>query len=132
MNRLMRVTGPSMEPTLRSGELVLISARAYRVRKPRVGELVAARPAAAWGRAVIKRLAGLPHQRVEVDGQQWMLGEDEFFLLGDHLRHSEDSRTFGPVTRGELIGPVQFRVWPWRVFAGPSTPPRQSRPPRLL
>ena len=114
--RLMRVVGRSMTPTLKPGELIFVSAAAYRRRPPRRGELVAARPAALGGRALVKRLIGLPREPVEVDGRRWQLGDDQFFLLGDRREQSDDSRTFGPVSRHELLGPVRLRLWPWKVF----------------
>ena len=115
--RLMRIQGESMSPALSPGELVVISHRAYRARRPRRGELVAARPAACGGRALVKRIAGLPHEQIEIEGRRWQLGEDQFFLLGDLAEHSRDSRSFGPVNREELIGPVRARVWPWKFLA---------------
>ena len=55
----------------------------------------------------MKRVAGLPHESVEVEGKRWQLGADEFFLLGDYREDSADSRRFGPVSREELVGPVR-------------------------
>ncbi|MDP3723584.1 MAG: S26 family signal peptidase [Candidatus Omnitrophota bacterium] len=118
--RLMRVSGRSMAPTLHPGELVVVNERAYARRAPRRSELVAAAPSALGGAAVVKRLAGLPHERLDVEGRRWELGEDEFFLLGDGAGHSTDSRAFGPVRRAELLGPAQLRLWPWRVLTNPS------------
>ncbi|MBI3996751.1 MAG: S26 family signal peptidase [Candidatus Omnitrophica bacterium] len=102
-----------MIPTLRAGELVWINARAYQKRVPQRGELVAARPAALGGRAVVKRLIGVPHDVIQRDGRQWRLRDDEFFLAGDHPADSLDSRQLGPVTRQDLIGPIRVRLWPW-------------------
>jgi len=116
----MRVSGRSMAPTLHPGELVVVNERAYARRAPRRDELVAAAPSALGGAAVVKRLAGLPHERLDVEGRRWELGEDEFFLLGDGAGHSTDSRAFGPVRRAELLGPAQLRLWPWRVLTNPS------------
>ena len=114
--RLLRVYGHSMAPTLKPGELIIINERAYDVHPPQRGDMVAARPAAFGGRAFVKRIAGLPHERVTLDGREWRLGADQFFLLGDQRDDGIDSRSFGPVTRTELIGPVRLRLWPWTVF----------------
>lgn len=114
--RVLRVFGHSMSPVLNSGELVVVRGGEFEDRPPRKGEIVAVRPASLGGQAFVKRVAALPLERVAVDGRQWQLGEDEFFLLGDHAEHSLDSRAFGPVMREELIGPVHARVWPWTVF----------------
>ena len=119
--RLMRIHGGSMAPTLRDGELVLIDGRAYTQRRPRRGEIVAARPRASGCRALVKRVVGLPRERVAVDGRRWQLGEGEFFLLGDATEFSVDSRRFGPVSREELVGPVRARLWPWQMLAKENT-----------
>lgn len=114
--RLLRVHGESMAPRLTSGELVVVREGAYESRDPRRGELVAARPASLGGRAFVKRVAGVPGERVQLDGRAWTLAEDEFLLLGDRREDSLDSRRLGPVTRGELLGPVWLRLWPWTLF----------------
>ena len=116
LGRLLRVHGHSMKPALNPGELVVVGERGYDCRDPQRGEMVAARPASLGGRAVVKRVAGLPHERVQADEREWTLGEDQFFLLGDQRADSHDSLVFGPVTRGELIGPVRMRLWPWKWF----------------
>ena len=118
--RLLRVYGQSMSPALKPGQLVLIRDGAYRFRDPRRGEIVGARPAAADGRAVVKRVTGVPLERVASGGREWALGPDEFFLSGDHAERSLDSRSFGPVTREELVGPVWARLWPWTRFESSS------------
>ena len=109
----MRVSGQSMAPILKAGELVLVDERAYGRRAPRRGEVVAATPSALDGMPIVKRLAGLPYDQVILGGRRRLLGEDQFFLLGDHAGHSVDSRTFGPVCLAELMGPTPLRVWPW-------------------
>lgn len=39
-------------------------------------------------------------------GVDVVLGEDEYFLLGDNMALSRDSRIFGPVKRSALLGKV--------------------------
>ena len=119
--RLMRVYGHSMAPLLHPGQLVLVQEDAYESRLPQRGEIVAARPHRLGGQALVKRIAGLPHERVQLGDQVWDLGEDEFFLLSDRKEHSLDSRIFGPVRRDELIGSVTARVWPWKRLQAKAT-----------
>lgn len=110
----MRIYGHSMAPALNPGQLVLVSKGAYESQAPQRGEIVAARPSSLGGKAVVKRVVGLPHERVQLNGREWQLEEEQFFLLGDQPEYSLDSRVFGPVTRPELIGPVRVRLWPWK------------------
>jgi signal peptidase I len=37
-----------------------------------------------------------------------LCGKDQFFLLGDNRQNSVDSRTYGPVPRKNILGPI---VW---------------------
>ena len=107
-----------MTPVLNPGELVCVAQGAYVSRSPRRGELVAVRPASLGGKTIVKRVVGLPHERVRVGAKEWILGEGEFFLRGDHAEHSLDSQRFGPVTRDAFVGSVRLRVWPWKVLTG--------------
>ncbi|MBI5077231.1 signal peptidase I [Candidatus Falkowbacteria bacterium] len=42
----------------------------------------------------------------------WVLGADDYYVLGDNRESSLDSRTFGPVFRELIVGKVWFRGWP--------------------
>jgi signal peptidase I len=84
----------------------------------------------------VKRLIGLPGEQVTerdgtifIDGRElnepyvdpafrdhesgsWRVPSNEYFFLGDDRAHSCDSRTWGAVPRGSLIGPVLATYWP--------------------
>ena len=92
----------------------------------------------------IKRVIGLPGETVEIwkgevyiDGQRLpgddsygkiedpglaaepvLLGEDEYFVLGDNRNDSIDSREpeVGAVRREDILGRAVFRVWPLTEF----------------
>jgi len=84
----------------------------------------------------VKRLIGLPGDQVterdgtiSIDGRKlsepyvdpalrdhesgsWHVPPNEYFFLGDDRAHSCDSRMWGSVPRGNLIGPVLATYWP--------------------
>jgi len=120
--RPMRISGPSMEPTLQEGDWVwtlpLWSA-------PRRGDLVIF-DAPDGSPLSIKRVAGLPGEKpvrhsttlqpedgrpaIETSSLEWgSVGEGEqglpakhYFLLGDNPSNSVDSRQFGPVDLAQI------------------------------
>lgn len=120
-----------MLPTLRPGDRVLVNRLAYRWRPPRRGELVVFRHPEQPGLHTIKRLIGLPGERVALqDGQilvdgrtltdpfgaglgsypepfEWWLGPAEYVVLGDNRAESRDSRHFGPLAAELVVG----RAW---------------------
>ena len=85
------VVGPSMEPTLRAGQVVLVDQRAAVA----MGDVVVAWHPRRSGLKIVKRLA-----EESADGG-WVLSSDNAAEP-----HSEDSRTFGPVPADAIVGRV--------------------------
>ena len=98
--QLIRVSGPSMVPTLRDGDTVLVR-RGSRIRP---GDVVLARFADLPGRLVVKRAHHL------VGGGWW--------LVSDNVAAGGDSRTHGP---GPALGRVVLVRSGRRVRWVPST-----------
>jgi nickel-type superoxide dismutase maturation protease len=92
--RRVAVTGPSMEPTLTSGDRILVFRRGH----PRVGEIVAVDEPGGDGRLIVKRV-------VAVTG-------DDVIVEGDNAASSTDSRVFGPVERRSIVGRALYRYFP--------------------
>lgn len=137
--RLPQVSGLSMEPHIQSGEYVLINTFAYRFAAPRRGEIVAFRHEGDTREVFIKRVVGLPGERVRiaagrvyVDGRpldepylretdarsypEVTVPAHSVYVLGDNRANSEDSRVFGPVDDTRLIGRAIAGVWPPGAF----------------
>jgi signal peptidase I len=131
----MLVSGGSMRPTLDPGQRIAV---APLVRPPARGDLVVvARPRPTGDLEVVKRVVGLPGERVrlaagrlEVDGApvpepylagpptsaelEMELGPAQYLVLGDHRAASTDGRELGPVGADALLGLVRFAYWPPR------------------
>ena len=84
--------GRSMNPTLKDGEVVLVDREA----RIEVGDIVVARHPIEQGE-VVKRVA-----RITDPGH--------YFLVGDNLEDSIDSRHYGAVTREYIKGKVIARL----------------------
>ena len=105
-----RIEEGSMRPALGPGDYVLVNRWAYRHRAPAVGDLVVLRNPEREGQFLCKRIAGVTDSGAYV-------------VLGDNAAESRDSRQFGPVPRGFIVGKV------WRsAGVGPRTPARPESP----
>jgi signal peptidase I len=128
----VRGQGPSMLPTVKDGQLMIVDTVSYRLRRPRRGELAAVR----WedDRAVlIKRILAGPGDTIGIDEgvvtvndvalaepyvqhrARWnmratTLTPDQFFVVGDNRGMPMAQHTFGTVDRADLIGPVFWIV----------------------
>ena len=134
------VRGASMTPSLRPGDQVLVDAAAYGEVEPARGDVVVFSNPHGEGRRDIKRVLGLPGERVVMakgmlyvgerqvaepylgglpssvglGESEWDLGAGKFLVLGDNRAHSTDSRDFGPIQRDRIVGRAWVRYWPFR------------------
>ncbi len=81
-----------MLPTLHPGDQVLVHPNAYRHRLPQQGDIVLARHPHQGGLYLIKRIQSVV--------------SDQYFLIGDNLSESTDSRVFRAVTLDLILGKV--------------------------
>ena len=91
---LARVAGPSMTPTVRSGDRLLVR-RVTGTDTVRDDDVVLARFPARPELLVVKRV------RRAVSGGYWVEGDNPFV--------TDDSRAFGPAV---VVGRVVGRLWP--------------------
>jgi len=130
--RRVLIRGWSMYPALAPGEYVLFDRLAYRTAAPCQGDVVLATHPTRPQASIVKRLVGLPGDRITTHdgrlwvngeaagepleeanlGQEWLLGDDHYFLLGDAPDLSTDSRSFGPVGRRAIQARAWMVYWP--------------------
>ncbi len=130
------VEGQSMEPNFVNGEYLLIDEISYHFRAPERGEVIVFKPPVNTYQNYIKRIVGLPKEKISFDKGITIINEDnpkgikleekylspqlttvgeetpvlkdsEFFVMGDNRPNSSDSRMFGPLARKNVIG----RAW---------------------
>ena len=138
------VSGSSMENTLSDGDNLIVDKITYRFSDPQRFDIIVF-PFRYEDRVYyIKRIIGLPGETVQItDGDIYIdgeilqesygrevtkdsglaaepivLGEDEYFVLGDNRNDSTDSRdpSVGVIHRDEIIGRAWLRIWPLDKF----------------
>lgn len=133
------VIGDSMLPNLKDGEYIINYRLAYLFDKPQYGDVVIVEKNQKFGHThLIKRVVGLPGDKVEIrenvlyiNGQkfeepyileemrnntdmEFILKENEIFVMGDNRNNSLDSRVIGPIDYKEDVrGKVVFRILPF-------------------
>ena len=135
---VLQIEGTSMEPTLVSGDIVLLTKSTNFDR----GELCGF----SWNnKLLIKRVIGVPGDWIEIDtdgtvylnGEKWdepyaeqlavgecdlefpyQVPQEQYFVLGDMRESSIDSRNtlIGCVARDQIVGKVFFRIWPLKTM----------------
>lgn len=136
------VIGPSMSPTLESGEKVLVNRFVYKLFDPKQNDLVVFQPNGnEKSHYYVKRVIAVSGDTVQIkDGaiyvngelftemvgtekienamlaeNEILVGEDEYFVMGDNHNNSEDSRyaSIGNVKKEYITGQAWLRVAPW-------------------
>jgi len=141
------VQGKSMEPNYFNRDYLLVEKISYRLAPPRRGQIVVFRNPENRRVDFVKRLIGLPEERVEFSGGNLKingepvdepylanlnqasepdfeieLGQNQYFVLGDNRANSLDSRRIGPISKQDLIGRVFVRVLPLTRFGLAAAP----------
>ena len=138
--RNVRVSGPSMQPTLHDGDFLILRSIMY---TPKQGDIVACN-SYSLGKIIVKRIAAVGGQtvsidfsegKVYVDGEEFLVdgienittlreGRDivdvkvpagKYFVLGDNRQDSRDSRSpeVGFIDREDILGEAAVRLYPF-------------------
>lgn len=132
-----QVQGPSMQPTLHTNEYILVDKISYLFGSPQRGDVIVFKYPKDPSEDFVKRVIGVPGDTVHVglSGQvtvdsiaihepyvndltntyppnTWVLGPNQYFVLGDNRGDSSDSRAWGPVPRSDIIGRAELVYWP--------------------
>ena len=142
-----RVVGRSMESTLHDGDSLIIEKVSYRFSAPKRFDIIVFPYEHGEKEFFVKRIIGLPGETVRIDdygnifinGEQLdedygndtiedpgraitdvVLGDDEYFVMGDNRNHSMDSRdeSVGNIHKKEFLGRVIFRIFPFSGIGG--------------
>ena len=128
------VVGPSMNPTLSDSQVVLVNKIVYKVSDVKRYDVIAYSRVKGGAYYEIKRVVGLPEETVrilngdiyingerrsdvpftmaiQISGiaeEEITLGENEYFVMGDNVNNSEDSRytNVGNIAKTEITGKV--------------------------
>lgn len=134
------VSGDSMFPTFHNGEYLIVDEISYIVGTPKRGDVVIFKYPNDPSRYFIKRIIGLPNEEVIIkngeitiknrenpDGfkliepyinekftitENYKVGAEEYFVMGDNRNRSSDSRSWGPLPRENMTGRAFLRLLP--------------------
>ncbi|MDE2588318.1 MAG: signal peptidase I [Patescibacteria group bacterium] len=140
--RPFQVTGESMYPNFKDKEYVLTNLITLRLGRPVKGDVVVFKAPPAPDKDFIKRVIGVSGDTVMVkdgsvfvngqkldepylsgdvkttggsflqEGQTITVPDGDYFVMGDNRAYSSDSREWGFVPEGNLIGKSFFAYWP--------------------
>lgn len=128
------VKGHSMEPCLHDGDRLVVDRVSYNLGEVSRGDVVVLRYPRNPAVDFVKRIVGLPGDRIAMrqgqllvngmaaddygciadaqDMPEQVVPHEHFFVLGDNRPISCDSREFGLVPQELLKGKVRVRFWP--------------------
>lgn len=131
----IRVNGPSMLPTLKDKDIMVLNEVGYRTHGLKRFDIVVLD---YKGEKLIKRVIGLPGEKIEYkDNKLYVNGKvvkedfshadtedfdeikvekDRYFVLGDNRVNSTDSRIIGTVSIKDIRGTTKLTIFPFGRF----------------
>lgn len=136
---ILKISGTSMEPMLKSGDLVCAS----KIERLHSGDVIAFTHGDAilvkriiatqgqWvdiqdtgvvyinGQKLEETYAGIADESTNQDGELCsmadfpiLIPQGQYFVMSDQRENSIDSRSIGCITEDQILGKVFFRIWP--------------------
>ncbi len=95
--KLLKVKGDSMYPTISEGSIVFVSFIKYLFTNPKVGDIIVVKTNKFNNIPILKRVSDIKN--------------NEYYILGDNLNDSLDSRKFGYIRKQDIVGKVLFSLF---------------------
>ena len=140
-----QVSGSSMESTLSDEDHLIVDKISYRFKDPERYDIIVFPFQYDQDTYYIKRIIGMPGETIQIDdngniyidgeilrenygreviknpgraSEPIILGDDEYFVMGDNRNNSSDSRdpSVGNIHRKDIIGRAFMRIWPLSKF----------------
>ena len=138
----IKVNGTSMEPNLKDGDIMILNEISYYLNGVNRFDIVVINHD---GEKIIKRIIGLPGEKVEYKDNKLYINDEEFvenfkhedtndfslsdigidvipknsyFVLGDNRGNSKDSRSIGVINKGQIAGKANLIIFPFdRIYS---------------
>lgn len=144
-----KINGQSMHPNFPHQEYLLTEKISYYRHNPQRGDVVVFKPPISEDE-FIKRIIALPGETISVkngkvyingnllkedyiaiytsansflaEGQEYLLPEGNYFVMGDNRPASSDSRAWGPITKKDITGKAWVIYYPFSLAGVVPTP----------
>lgn len=137
-----RVSGNSMVPNFHDGDYIITNKLLMKISEPKRGEVIILQNPRNADQVFIKRVVGLPGDRIKIadgvvlinnqvldepylpqgtvtlgeqfltDGEEIIVPDGQYFVIGDNRGGSSDSREWGTVSGNLIVGQAFLRYWP--------------------